>query len=98
MSQLPPPPPPAAPGSARRRRPGAAAGTALAFVLAFAGGATVDLAFSGPEEPAASRPVDADAVSFEVGPKRVDELPRLDVAAVAEFVGPSVATVMADLG
>ncbi|MGA1346719.1 MAG: S1C family serine protease, partial [Ilumatobacteraceae bacterium] len=36
-------------------------------------------------------------VSFEIGPERPEELPRLDVAAVAEFVGPSTVTVMADI-
>jgi len=98
MSQLPPPPPPAAPEPARRRRPSAALGIALAFVLAFTGGATVDLVFSGSDDSPTARPVDADTVAFEVGPERTAALPRLDVAAVAEFVGPSVATVMADLG
>jgi len=110
MDQLPPPSlppvsavPPAAPPppepARRRRRPGVAVAVLLAIVLAFVGGAAIDLVVNSGEqatEPGTTQGP-ASEVSFELGPDRPEELPRLDVAAVAEFVGPSTVTVMADI-
>jgi S1-C subfamily serine protease len=110
MEDLPPPtlppvsaPPPVGPPTVeparRRRRPGVVVAVLLAIVGAFVGGAAIDLVVNSGGDagqgPGAT-PSIAD-VSFEIGPERPEELPRLDVAAVAEFVGPSTVTVMADI-
>lgn len=74
----------------------------LAIVLAFSAGAAIDLVLNSGDEsgPAAAPSTGAPSTvgaGFEVGPQRPEELPRLDVAGVAEFVGPSTVTVMADI-
>ena len=74
----------------------------LAIVLAFSAGAAIDLVLNsgdeaGPTATTSNGTPSTVGAGFEVGPERPDELPRLDVAAVAEFVGPSTVTVMADI-
>ena len=102
-------PPPVAPPAPspdseprRRRRPGVAVAVLLAIALAFGAGAAIDLVVNSGDEPtpatgSSTETTPTVGAGFEVGPQRPDELPRLDVATVAEFVGPSTVTVMADI-
>ena len=94
-----------APEPRRRRRPGTGLIIVLAIVLAFAGGAAVDLSTGGGSEEVelssgSSTPAEETVVElpdFEIGEPRTDDLPRIDVADVAAYVGPSTVTVMADI-
>ncbi len=89
-ASLPPPPPP------RRRRRGvralAVVAALVALVVAGAVGAVVGRRLDRP-----SNPTRASAIALEVGAPRDGALPPIDVAAVAEFVAPSVVTIAADL-
>ena len=96
------PPAPVPDAGRRRRRPGVAVAVLLAIVAAFSAGAAIDLVLNSgdevsPVDGSPTEPTPTVGAGFEVGPQRPDELPRLDVAAVAEFVGPSTVTVMADI-
>lgn len=104
VSQEPAPPAPG-PEPRRRRRPGTAVVILMVVVLAFAGGAALDLStgggadntdFSSGSATPATETV-AELPNFEVGGDRPDSIPRIDVAGVADVVGPSTVTVMADI-
>ena len=110
MSEFPPPtvptePAPSAPApQRRRRRPGTAVAILLAIVLAFAGGAALDLSTGGGDDTeftsGSSTPATETVIElpdYDIGAARSGDLPRIDVAAVAAAVGPSTVTVMADI-
>lgn len=110
MSEFPPPtvptePAPSAPApQRRRRRPGTAVAILLAIVLAFAGGAALDLSTGGDDDTeftsGSSTPATETVIElpdYDIGAARSGDLPRIDVAAVAAAVGPSTVTVMADI-
>jgi S1-C subfamily serine protease len=107
VSHLPPPPPgarPAPPGAAaplRRGRARRALGGALVLLAVAAAGLVGVLVGSRldddestiPTSPPSSAPSDQ---SVDVAASR-DEMPPMDVAAVADMVGPSVVTISADV-
>ncbi len=87
------PPPPARPPRRWGRRIAATVAVALAMVGAGVVGAMVNEGL----DPDPTPPQRASSVALDVGASRDGALEPIDVAAVAEFVAPSVVTISADL-
>lgn len=103
-SSVPPPPPspsdpsqsePWAPPPPRRWPRRLAFAVAVAFAMVGAGltGAVISQRL----DPDPSPPQRASDVALDVGAARSDDLPRIDVAGVADFIAPSVVTISADI-
>ena len=87
-----PPPPPRRRGRRWRRF---AAGVALAVAMVGAGltGAVIQHRLDDDPSP----PQRPSGEALDVGAARADDLPSIDVAAVAEYVAPSIVTISADV-
>lgn len=95
-SSLVPPPLPPAPEKGPRRWPRRVAlTTAVAMAMVGAGfaGAAINQALERDPRP----PQRASNVALDLGPARDSALPPINVAAVAEYVAPSVVTISADI-
>lgn len=93
MTQPPPPPPPT--GHPRRWRRLVTLGAAMAIIAVGAGavGAVIGRRFDNDPLP----PQRASNAAIDVADARDGDLPPIDVAAVAAFVGPSIVTISADI-
>lgn len=94
-SLVPPPLPPAPEKGPRRwpRRVALATTVAMAMVGAGFAGAAINQALERDPRP----PQRASNVALDLGPARDSALPPINVAAVAEYVAPSVVTISADI-
>jgi len=94
-----PPPPPheSAPQSGRRRRWPRRLALGLAFVVAMVGAGAVGATIQSRIDTDPAPPQRASEVALDIGAARADALPAIDVAAVADFVAPSVVTISADV-
>ncbi len=91
-----PPPPPPPPPREPRRWPRRVAGT-LALVVAMVGAGAVGAVIQKRLDPDPRPPQRSSSVALDIGAARTDALPPIDVAAVADFVAPSVVTISADI-
>ncbi|MEJ7799100.1 MAG: trypsin-like peptidase domain-containing protein [Ilumatobacter sp.] len=69
----------------------------VAFVTAMVGSGVVGAVIMDRLEPDSTPPQRASDVALDVGAPRTDAFPPIDVAAVADFVAPSVVTISADV-
>ncbi|MEO6651840.1 MAG: trypsin-like peptidase domain-containing protein, partial [Ilumatobacteraceae bacterium] len=69
----------------------------VALVTAMVGSGVVGAVIMDRLEPDTTPPQRASEVALDVGTPRADAFPPIDVAAVADFVAPSVVTVSADI-
>jgi putative serine protease PepD len=90
----PPPPPPPVSGSPRWPR---RIGLGLAVVTAMVGAGATGAVIERRLDPDPRPPQRASDVALDIGAARTDALPPIDVAAVADFVAPSVVTISADI-
>ena len=72
-------------------------GISLALVTAMVGAGVVGAVIRDRLDPDPAPPQRASEVALDVGTPRLDEFPPIDVAAVADFVAPSVVTISADV-
>ncbi len=101
-ASVPPPPafgptPPPPPVGSRRSRRGGRLAIAAMLVIGMVGAGIVGALIGQRLERDPRPPQRASNVALDVGPSRDDALPPIDVAAVAEFVAPSVVTISADI-
>jgi len=92
-----PPPSPVGSTPTPRRRWPRRLGLGVAFVVAMVGAGAVGALLQARLEPDPTPPQRASDVALDIGAARADSLPAIDVAAVADFVAPSVVTVSADV-
>jgi len=69
----------------------------LTFVLAMVGAGAVGAVLQSRLDNDPAPPQRASEVALDIGAERSDSLPPIDVAAVADFVAPSVVTISADV-
>ncbi len=93
----PPPPPPAPPTPDRRRRWPRRVALGLTLVVAMIGAGAVGALLQNRLDADPAPPQRASEVALDIGAERSDSLPPIDVAAVADFVAPSVVTISADV-
>lgn len=93
----PPPPPPAPPTPDRRRRWPRRVALGLTLVVAMVGAGAVGALLQNRLDADPAPPQRASEVALDIGAERSDSLPPIDVAAVADFVAPSVVTISADV-
>lgn len=91
----PPPFPSAPPGQPGKWARRVAFSTAVAIAMVGAGFAGAAIYQRLDRDP--SPPQRASNIALDLGPERDSDLPRINVAAVAEFVAPSVVTISADI-
>ena len=89
------PPPPPSPSRRRRWPRRVAAGVALAVAMVGAGVTGAVLQQRIDQDP--TPPQRSSGKAIDVGAVRTDDLPSIDVAAVAEYVAPSIVTISADI-
>jgi putative serine protease PepD len=90
-----PPPPPPARGRSRRWPRRLAASVALAVAMVGAGVTGAVLQQRIDDDPAP--PQRSSSEALDIGAARTDDLPSIDVAAVAAYVAPSIVTISADI-
>lgn len=88
-----PPPPPAR----RKRRWPRGIALATAFVVAMVGAGATGAAIQSRLDADPTPPQRSSSVALDIGADRSDDLPPIDVAAVANYVAPSVVTISADV-
>jgi len=91
------PPPPAAPTPGRPRRWPRRVALGLTLVVAMIGAGAVGAVLQSRLDTDPAPPQRASEVALDIGAERSDALPPIDVAAVADFVAPSVVTISADV-
>ncbi len=81
----------------RQRRGPKRIAVGVAFVTAMVGSGVVGAAIMDRLDPDPTPPQRASEVALDVGAPRTDAFPPIDVAAVADYVAPSVVTISADV-